>query len=205
MQETAFYIAKGCLLQGKMPPFVLLAFISRFLLHIRVMCRLSSLSLYPFHYYVYGVLLFVIRQFMAFFMPCHFSMQPRQQHPVACCAVNTGCPRIGVCLPSLGINAGASLLRTKSPACRRIVASPFRSIYSMSSMPSLNLLLNCDFESLANKSSRSYCVWPSAISLSLTFHSSAKRSPSSGSFLCLFLPCVIGLVFISYSSGCKVT
>ena len=66
MQETAFYIAKGCLLQGKMPPFVLLAFISRFLLHIRVMCRLFNLSFYPFHYYVYGVLLFVIRQFMAF-------------------------------------------------------------------------------------------------------------------------------------------
>lgn len=72
MQETAFYISKSCLLQGKMPPFVLLVFISRFLLHICVMCRLSSLSLYPFHYYVYGVLLFVIRQFMAFFYAVPF-------------------------------------------------------------------------------------------------------------------------------------
>ena len=33
-------------------------------------------------------------------MPCHFSVQPRQQVAVACWATNTGWPRIGVCLPS---------------------------------------------------------------------------------------------------------
>ena len=34
---------------------------------------------------------------------CHLKKQPRQQQPVACWAMNTGCPLIGVCLPSLGI------------------------------------------------------------------------------------------------------
>ena len=44
-------------------------------------------------------------------MPCHFARQPRQQQAVACCAMNTGCPRIGVCLPSFFGAAGASRKR----------------------------------------------------------------------------------------------
>ena len=31
---------------------------------------------------------------------CHFSRQPRQQVAVACWAIKTGCPFMGVCLPS---------------------------------------------------------------------------------------------------------
>ena len=34
-------------------------------------------------------------------------MHSRQQVAVACCAMNTGCPRMGVCLPSFAINDGA--------------------------------------------------------------------------------------------------
>ena len=41
----------------------------------------------------------------------HFSRQLRQQQAQACCALNTGCPRIGVCLPSFGGFAGASRVR----------------------------------------------------------------------------------------------
>ena len=48
----------------------------------------------------------------------HLAMQLRQQHAQACCALKTGCPRMGVCLPSFGGCAGASFVRTKSSACR---------------------------------------------------------------------------------------
>ncbi len=49
---------------------------------------------------------------------CHFSMQPRQQQAVACWAIKTGWPRIGVCLPSFAGSAGATLSRIKSQAWR---------------------------------------------------------------------------------------
>src|SRR5699024_3756690 len=45
---------------------------------------------------------------------CHFSRQPLQQVAVACWAIKTGWPRIGVCFPSFGITAGASLFSIKS-------------------------------------------------------------------------------------------
>ena len=44
----------------------------------------------------------------------HFSIQPRQQQAVACIALNTGCPRIGVCRPSFAGTAAESFARTKS-------------------------------------------------------------------------------------------
>ena len=44
----------------------------------------------------------------------HLERQSRQQQAQACCALNTGCPRIGVCLPSLGGFAGARRVRMKS-------------------------------------------------------------------------------------------
>jgi hypothetical protein len=37
---------------------------------------------------------------LPFSIPCHFDMHPRQQVAVACWAMKTGCPLIGVCLPS---------------------------------------------------------------------------------------------------------
>ena len=40
--------------------------------------------------------------------------QPRQQVAVACCAIKTGCPLIGVCFPSFGISAGTNLFSKKS-------------------------------------------------------------------------------------------
>jgi len=57
-------------------------------------------------------------------IPCHFARHARQHVAVACCAINTGCPRIGVCLPSLGGSAGASRFATKSAACSSITAMP---------------------------------------------------------------------------------
>ncbi len=54
----------------------------------------------------------------------HLFRQPRQQHAHACCAINTGWPCIGVCLPSFGITAGVKRCLTKSYACRRIVSMP---------------------------------------------------------------------------------
>jgi len=55
----------------------------------------------------------------------HFARQLRQQQAQACWAMKTGCPRIGVCFPSLGGFAGARRMRTKSAAWRRIVSRPF--------------------------------------------------------------------------------
>ena len=78
----------------------------------------------------------------------HFSRQLRQQQAQACCALNTGCPRIGVCLPSFGGLAGASRVRTKSSAWRRIVSSPLSAMYFLSASESRKRLLNFDFASL---------------------------------------------------------
>jgi len=45
---------------------------------------------------------------------CHFSMQPLQQVAIACWAINTVCPRIGVCLPSFVGSSGAGLCLIKA-------------------------------------------------------------------------------------------
>ena len=80
----------------------------------------------------------------------HFSRQLRQQQAHACCALNTGCPRIGVCFPSFGGFAGARRVRTKSSQCLLIVSSPFSAMYFRSSAESWNRLRNLDFASRAN-------------------------------------------------------
>ena len=49
----------------------------------------------------------------------------RQQVAVACCATKTGWPRMGVCFPSFGITAGASLFSMNSNAWDRTVSMPF--------------------------------------------------------------------------------
>ena len=77
----------------------------------------------------------------------HFSRQSRQQQAHACCALNTGCPRMGVCRPSRGGCAGTSRVRTKSAAWRRIVSIPFSATYFRSASESRNRLLNFDFAS----------------------------------------------------------
>lgn len=60
-------------------------------------------------------------------MPCHFARQLRQQVAVACCAINTGCPRRGVWRPSSGGCEGAKRVLMKPCACSRMVGSPFAS------------------------------------------------------------------------------
>ena len=56
---------------------------------------------------------------------CHFSMHPRQHVAVACWAVNTGCPRQGVCLPSFTGLAAPTRERNSSQAWRSMVVLPF--------------------------------------------------------------------------------
>ena len=80
---------------------------------------------------------------------CHFSIQPRQQVAVACWAMKTGCPCIGVCLPSFAGSEGATISRIKSQAWEWIVLRPLSLIYLSSFVLSLNLLLNFDFASLS--------------------------------------------------------
>ncbi len=72
-------------------------------------------------------------------MPCHLARHERQQVAVACCAMNTGWPRIGVCLPSFAGAAGERRLATKSAACVKITGSPRASRYASSAVPSRNL------------------------------------------------------------------
>ena len=84
---------------------------------------------------------------------CHFSIQPRQQVAVACCAVKTGCPRIGVCFPSFGILAGAIRFSIKSRACFSMTSKPFSSKYCLSFGESLNFRRKSDLLSLLNNSS----------------------------------------------------
>ena len=105
-----------------------------------------------------------------------------QQQAQACCALNTGCPRIGVCFPSfgglarlsrslfaslspLGVAAsprvaaparggyGARRVRTKSSQWERIVSIPFSAMYFRSASERWKRLLNFDFPSRANAAS----------------------------------------------------
>jgi len=71
--------------------------------------------------------------------------QLRQQQAQACCALNTGCPRIGVCFPSFGGFAGASRVRMKSAQWERIVSIPFSAMYFRSASERWKRLLNFDF------------------------------------------------------------
>lgn len=79
----------------------------------------------PCHNHIHKIVLLHLTQSPSRLHLCHFRMHSRQQVAVACCAINTGCPRIGVCFPSFGIYAGASLFAIKSSACFLIVSSPF--------------------------------------------------------------------------------
>lgn len=76
----------------------------------------GSVTFDPCRQYRNDISLFFSRQFPPGGMPCHLARHPRQQQAVACWAIKTGCPRIGVCRPSLGITAGARRVRTKSAA-----------------------------------------------------------------------------------------
>ena len=79
-----------------------------------------------------------------------FARQSRQQQAQACCALKTGCPRIGVCFPSFGGFAGARHVRMKSSQWERIVSSPLSSTYFLSASDRWNRLRNFDFASRAN-------------------------------------------------------
>jgi hypothetical protein len=62
-------------------------------------------------------------------MPCHFARQPRQHVAVACCAMNTGCPLKGVCLPSFRGLASPNRFRSRPSASARTAFRPFLSRY----------------------------------------------------------------------------
>jgi MFS family permease len=72
---------------------------------------------------------------------------------VACCAMNTGCPRHGVCLPSLAGWAGPS--RSATRHARAFVGNPLRCRYSRSDKPSRNRRWNAERSSARNTSSGS--------------------------------------------------
>jgi hypothetical protein len=78
-------------------------------------------------------------------MPCHFARQPRQQVAVACCAMNTGCPLKGVCLPSFAGFAAPSRFDTRSAASARTPWRPFLSRFRKSSERSRNRRRKGDF------------------------------------------------------------
>jgi hypothetical protein len=110
---------------------------------------------------------------------CHFSMQPRQHVAVACCAMNTGCPRHGVCLPSLDGWAGPRRFAMKSRACSRIVGSPFWRRYSRSAKPSRNRRRNAERSSAWNKSSGSRMPLVNRWQRHATHHTLGARRPQS--------------------------
>lgn len=64
---------------------------------------------------------------------CHFSRHLRRQVAVACCAINMGCPFIGVCFQSFLGMAGANLVVMKSTAWDRMVSMPLFWMYCRSS------------------------------------------------------------------------
>lgn len=144
------------------------------------------LSPYPFHYHVYGVALLFFGKFASAWYAVPFLEEPRQQHAVACCAMKTGWPRMGVCRPSFGGQAGASRLRMKSAAWRCMVVHPFSFMYRMSPAFRRKRLLKVEHASLSNRGSSSWLG--SAVFVSLPHgESMAKSSPSVG------LECVVFL------------
>jgi len=87
-------------------------------------------------------------------MPCHFAKHPRQHVAVACCAMKTGCPRIGVCFPSFAGAAGASRWAMNVAACSSTTALPFVIKYARSFGPSAKRRLNGDCANTSKSSSR---------------------------------------------------
>lgn len=82
-------------------------------------------------------------------MPCHLARHPRQQVAVACCATNTGWPRIGVWRPSLRGAAGARRSRTILSACAAMVSHPHHATYARSPSESRNRDRNRERASLS--------------------------------------------------------
>jgi len=76
-----------------------------------------------------------------------------EQQAQACCALNTGCPRIGVCFSSFGGLAGARRVRMKPSQCERIVSIPLSAMYFLSDSERWKRFLNFDFFSRANAAS----------------------------------------------------
>jgi hypothetical protein len=89
-------------------------------------------------------------------MPCHLARQLRQQVPVACWATKTGCPRNGVCFPSLAGCAGASRRATRSRAWARIVSLPLAPMYSLSRAVNRKRRRKADVANRPKISSRSF-------------------------------------------------
>jgi hypothetical protein len=82
--------------------------------------------------------------FLSFLFSMPFFNTASATGGVACWAIKTGCPLIGVCLPSFFGYWGAILILIKSIACCLIVSIPLFWIYCRSFSASLNLDLNLD-------------------------------------------------------------
>jgi hypothetical protein len=84
-------------------------------------------------------------RFLPFSIRCHLYRHPRQQVAVAYWAMNTGCPLLGVCLPSFLGTAGANRVVMKSIAWDRMVSMLLEWMYSRSLSVNLNRERNLDF------------------------------------------------------------
>jgi hypothetical protein len=93
-----------------------------------------------------------------FAIPCHFARQPLQHVAVACCAMNTGCPLNGVCLPSLRGFAAPNRFDTRSAASASTALSPFLSRYRSSAARSPKRWRNGDFARSRKSRSMSFVM-----------------------------------------------
>lgn len=116
---------------------------------------------------------------------CHLAMHPRQHVAVACCAVNTGCPRHGVWRPSLRGFAAPMRARSSSRAWRSIMALPFARAYARSFADNSNYARNEERESRFSVSSIHRRSAPSSASSGKTRsispsipHTSAQPTPA---------------------------
>ncbi len=85
-------------------------------------------------------------------IPCHLARHIRQQVAVACWAVNTGCPRIGVYLPSFAISAGNRRFDSRFRAWCMTLSIHFSVTYARSFSFSLKRLRNFDWASRSKQS-----------------------------------------------------
>ena len=128
----------------------------------------------------------------------HLFRQPRQQQAQACWALKTGCPLIGVCLPSFGITAGARRVRIKSAAWERITFMSLLLTYSLSFSFRWKLDLNFDMFNFSKALSIVCIVLPSCYTSMIA---SSASSAVISSFRYWFLTCLALSSQAKYSSA----
>ena len=106
---------------------------------------------------------------------------------------------MGVCLPSFGITAGASLFATKSSACFRIVGNPFSVIYSLSFFDRWKRLRKSDFASLSKRLVRSYSFLSEEM---FSFNSSSGNNDGYMYFCDTIICCFLFPMLYPYTTAC---